>query len=38
MISIGPGKLGSFIGGSDVYASEEIRYGNEILRIGLLVN
>jgi len=34
MISIGSGKLGSLIGGVDVYASDEIRYGNEILRIG----
>ena len=42
MISIGPGKLGSIvvrgfdslIGAGDVYASDEIKYGNEILRIG----
>ena len=35
MISIGPGKLGSMmVVGGDIYASDPIRYGNEILRIG----
>jgi hypothetical protein len=42
MISIGPNKLGSIavrsfdslIGGDLIYASDEIKYGNEILRIG----
>ena len=33
MISVGTGKLGVFAG-ADVYTSEEIKYGNEILRIG----